>query len=201
VRLLFLTPLLPQDLDLVSRPVTYLAWEVRAVAGQDRVRSAFSTAGRLPEGDDDRAPRPVADDCPAAACVFPLGKVGEKPVTRWLMVAYDDVYPIDYFGRKLPAYWRRGGMEMSELLQTAARQFDDLCNRCQQFDRRLTADLARLGGLRYASLSAIAYRQAFGGHKLAAAADGRPVVGAVFIKALSDAETWKKWAAPAGRAN
>jgi hypothetical protein len=29
----------------------------------------------------------------------------------------------------------------------------------------------------------------------------RPVVGAVFIKALSDAETWKKWARPAGREN
>ena len=34
VTLMFLTPLLPRDLDVFSRPVTYLVWEVRAVDGR-----------------------------------------------------------------------------------------------------------------------------------------------------------------------
>ena len=34
VRLTFTTPLLPHDLDLVSRPVTYLTWEARSIDGQ-----------------------------------------------------------------------------------------------------------------------------------------------------------------------
>ena len=38
------------------------------------------------------------------------------------------------------------------------------------------ADLTRVGGPRYADLCALSYRQAIGGHKLAAAPDGRPML-------------------------
>ena len=34
VTLAFLTPLLPHDLDLMSRPLTYLTWQVRSTDGQ-----------------------------------------------------------------------------------------------------------------------------------------------------------------------
>ena len=44
----------------------------------------------------------------------------------YLMLAYDDVYSIEYLGTKLRPYWRRNGMEAAELLQTAAKQYDDL---------------------------------------------------------------------------
>ena len=78
--------------------------------------------------------------------VFDLGKVGGKPVSRHLMLAYDDVYSIEYFGTKLRPYWRRNGMEAADLLRTAAEQYDELTKRCAAFDDELMADLTRAGG-------------------------------------------------------
>ena len=42
------------------------------------------------------------------------------------MLAYDDEYSIEYLGTKLRPYWRRNGMDMEKLLQTAAKQYAEL---------------------------------------------------------------------------
>src|SRR5580658_4706782 len=41
VTLTFLTPLLPHDLDLMSRPLTYLTWSVRSTDGQPHAVQLF----------------------------------------------------------------------------------------------------------------------------------------------------------------
>src|SRR5215470_179862 len=40
----FLTPALPQDLDILSRPVTYLSWDVRSVDGKSHATSLYFDA-------------------------------------------------------------------------------------------------------------------------------------------------------------
>ena len=40
VTLAFLTPLLPHDLDVMGRPVTYLTWDVRSTDGAHARRAA-----------------------------------------------------------------------------------------------------------------------------------------------------------------
>ena len=92
------------------------------------------------------------------------------------MLVYDDIYSIEYLGTKLRPYWRRNGMDAAAFLETAARQYTDLNQRCQAFDEQLMADMTGVGGAGYARLCALSYRQAIGGHKLAAAADGRPML-------------------------
>jgi len=253
VRLEFISPLLPRDLDLFSRPVAYIAWEVKsidrrehdvalyfdasaalavdkpkqevvwsrpdaaglcvlrigskeqpvlekagddlridwgylyaaapdvdkpsmAIAGRDKTRSGFAAAGRLPDADDPRMPRAVEDDQPVAAFLFNLGAVGSEPASRYLMLAYDDEYSIEYLGEKLRPYWRRNGMDAPELLAAAADQYQLAKAACEAFDRELMADLTAVGGPRYANLCALAYRQAIGAHKLAALPDGRPML-------------------------
>src|SRR5579872_1084592 len=48
VTLTFLTPLLPHDLDLMSRPLTYLTWQVRSTDGQSHsVQILESTSSEL----------------------------------------------------------------------------------------------------------------------------------------------------------
>jgi Domain of unknown function (DUF4965)/Domain of unknown function (DUF5127)/Domain of unknown function (DUF1793)/Domain of unknown function (DUF4964) len=48
VTLTFLTPALPEDLDVLARPLTYLTWEVRSVDGITHVVSIYdSTSGHL----------------------------------------------------------------------------------------------------------------------------------------------------------
>ena len=45
------------------------------------------------------------------AASFDLGQVGAEPVSRQVILAYDDLYSIKYFGGRLRPYWRRGGAE------------------------------------------------------------------------------------------
>lgn len=107
---------------------------------------------------------------------FDLGVVGAEPVMRRVLVAYDDLYSIKYFNTRLRPYWRRAGAEPSDLLRAAERDYSGLMKRCRQFDEQLVADLRRVGGEKYASLCALAYRQTFAGNKLAADANGRPLL-------------------------
>ncbi len=251
--LTFTTPALPEDLDLLSRPVTYLTWEVRATDGRThdvalyfdaaaeiavneprqrvewtrvdvpglrvlkvgsvdqpvlarkgddlridwgylylaapdagqpasdiapapRARRDFATHGALRAHHDEAQPGAVeAGAAPVGAFVFELGAVSAVPVSRWLMLAYDDLYSIQYLRQNLRPYWRRTGWEAADLLQAAAREQESLRQRCAAFDAELMADLTRVGGEPYAKLAALAYRQCFAAGKFVADAHGRPL--------------------------
>ncbi len=90
-------------------------------------------------------PRAVTNEQPVLAFVFDLGQVAAKPVTRQVIVAYDEIYSIKYFGRKLRPYWRRNGETPAGLLQAAEQDYPRLEKRCVDFDRELMADLTRAG--------------------------------------------------------
>ncbi|MDE3165170.1 MAG: DUF4965 domain-containing protein, partial [Acidobacteriota bacterium] len=128
-------------------------------------RAAFDSTGRLPDSDD-LAPRPVL------AAALALGRVASAPVSRYLMLAYDDIWSIEYFNRKERAWWRRNGADAFDLLRDARRDHDSLLQRGIAFDTGLAADLKKEGGAKYADLAILAYRQAFAAHKLVADVDG-----------------------------
>ncbi len=251
LQLTFLTPALPHNLDVLSRPVTYVLWQVRSVDGKKHrvslyldasaewavnttdqrvawsryrldgmdvmrvgteeqpvlqksgdnlridwgylylavpreandktvmashdVRRHFARTGTLPDSDDLRMPRPAHDDWIVLAAALHLGEVGEKPVTRHMLIAYDDLFAIEYFYRKLRPYWRRAGMEVDDLLRQAQRDLPRLKEECERFDAELMSDLRRAGGEEYAVLCALAYRQCLAAHKLVADFDGTPL--------------------------
>ncbi|HEX4351107.1 MAG TPA: DUF5127 domain-containing protein, partial [Verrucomicrobiae bacterium] len=251
VTLSFMTAALPHDLDVFSRPLSYLTWDVRSVDGAkhevslydstsselvvnenreqvdwSRVEAGKLTAlrvgtheqpvlgsagddhrinwgyayaaastkqskaaigadqslldsfvqnGSLPAADDSQMPRAVRDNTPVLAFVFDLGNVGAKAMERQVIVAYDEIYAIKYFGRDLRPYWRRNGMEPAELLQTAAKDYPSLLGRCEKFDRDLMADMTKIGGARYAQICALAYRECMAACGLAADANKQPL--------------------------
>ena len=109
------------------------------------------------------------------AMLVDFGDVGETADTRRAMIAYDDIDGIEYFKRRLPAYWRRDGMTMADLLLKAEAEEPALRKRGEAFDRELTADLERVGGRAYAEIAVLAYRQTLAAHKLVADIDGRPL--------------------------
>jgi hypothetical protein len=251
VTLTFLTPALPDELDVLSRPLTYLTWDVRAVDGKEHAVSvyystsselavyktdekvagarpqidglvalqigtvdqpilqkkgdnmridwgyvytaapgtpqaaigadeactaAFVKSGRLPVSDESGTPRAVNDGQPVEAFVFNFHTVGARTVSRWAMVAYDDIYSINYFGRRLRAYWRKNGARAADLLSAAAKDYPRLVQKCATFDGELMADLARVGGEKYAQIGALSYRQCLAGNKLAADDNGQPLL-------------------------
>ncbi len=251
VTLTFRTPALPDDLDVLARPVTYITWRVRATDGKKHDVSIYdSTSGLLavnnpdqkvnwsreqmgaltalrigtvaqtllkPAGDDTRidwgysyaaapsstqaaigdnrtllqdfvrhglvktnygkrAPRPADDHQPVLAFVFRLVNVSAEAVSRHVLIAYDEIYSIQFLGQRLRPYWRKNGAKPAELLQAAERDYEKLTQRCAAFDREMMADLTRIGGPRYAQECALAYRQALAGCGLAADRNGQPLL-------------------------
>jgi hypothetical protein len=252
VTLTFLTPLLPHDLDLMSRPLTYLTWQVRstdgqthsvqllestsselavenanqavtwarepagdltllrvgtqqqrrlgnpgddtridwgyaytsarsdqsssAIAGMKEILASFTTSGNLPQSDDTRQPRPVNDDQPICAFAFNLGSVSSDPVSRQIMIAYDEIDSILYFGKALQPYWRRNGDGPAQLFQKAAADYAGLVPKCEQFDKELVGDALRVGGDSYAKIISLAYRQAWAGCGIAADSHKQPLL-------------------------
>jgi len=253
IELIFTTPMLPNDIDLMSRPATYLTWNVKSIDGrkhnvviyfhcsseltvnnpdqevvwsrefipglytlkigskdqqilakkgddlridwgwlyaaapaekstrstiaaQDVALKAFAVNGIIPEPDDKLMPRRVNDQTPVAAFVFNLGQVDEKIKSTWMILAYDDIYSIQYFMNNLRPFWRRNGADATDLLKTAAEQYSKLQRRCAEFDNELMKDLRDIGGEQYAQICALSYRQAFAGCKIAADDNGQPLL-------------------------
>lgn len=252
--LTFMTPLLPSDLDTLSRPVTYVTWDVVAVdnashsvkanldihpeiAANDPGQTMKTSAQQFGElvvlgvgtveqpvlqkkGDDLRidwgqlylatahessqcqrtllqadrgewwvtdegspptkaAPKeftPSSDTAQVLTAYLDFGTVTAKPVSRWLMLAYDDEYSIKYFRQNLRPYWRRQGADAAALLRKAAAEYPSLKPRCEEFDAQLMADLRQAGGEQYAQVCALAYRQTFAGNKVVADASGMPLM-------------------------
>ena len=53
---------------------------------------------------------------------FDLGLVGASPVSRHLMIGYDEVYAVKYFGQNLRPYWRRSGATPSDLFPSGGKR-------------------------------------------------------------------------------
>ncbi len=242
--LTFMTPAFPDDIDLLSRPVTYLTYEFRATdGGTHDVQFSFDASGEIAvnlpkqevvwstetvnkltalkigskeqkilgkKGDDlcidwgylyvaaqsagltsatittantSSAPAATASApvAPAqagtvrAALQFNVGKVSNPPVTRWLMLAYDDLYSIQYMKENLRPYWRRNGWEAADLLKFSVKEYQSLMKRSVAFDDQLMTDLRNAGGDKYAQICALAYRQCFAAGKFVADKNGQPM--------------------------
>ncbi len=251
VVLSFLSPLLPENLDVLSRPVTYITWTARSVDGRNRevsvyldaaselavdkptqavvaqrektdglvvlktgsqdqpilgrkgddlridwgyaylaapdaetqgaigpfteITNAFAKTGQLPSTGDLLSPRAANDSLPVIALSLDLGKVGAKPVSRFAMLAYDEIEAIQYFRKNLQPYWRRNGADALTLLKTSAAGYGQLQKASAAFDAALVADLTKAGGKAYAEIGALAYRQALAAHGLVADKNGQPL--------------------------
>ena len=147
-----------------------------AMGGNGALLNRFVAAGALPAQDDARMPRATTDDRPVLAFAFALGSVGAEAVQRQVIVAYDEIFAIKYYGKKLLPYWARNGVKIAELLQTAAKDYAKVSARCEAFDRELMADMTRLGGEKYAKITALAYRECVAANGLAADANRQPLL-------------------------
>jgi len=121
------------------------------------------------------APDSTNADSLVAAAIFSLGDIGNQPVSRWLILAYDDEYSIQYMHKNLRPYWRRNGDDATALLKKSAAEYKSLQARCKKFDAELMADLREAGGEQYSLIAALAYRQCFAAGKFVADANGQPL--------------------------
>jgi len=146
-----------------------------AIGANQALLGDFVQNGTLPAADDTQTPRAANQDTPVLAFVFDLGPVGTTVVERQVIVAYDEIYAIKYFGKNLRPFWRRNGMTPEVLLQTASKDYPVLRERCEAFDRDLVADMTTAGGERYAQICALAYRECAAACGLAADDNKQPL--------------------------
>lgn len=133
------------------------------------LKTRFASQGTLPPG---KTALGAARDFGLAVCIS-AGSVGTSPVQKHLMLAYDDLYSVQYFGKNLRPWWRRTEkMTMPALLQTAETDYTRLKQKSSAFDARLYTTAQQAGGKQYADLCALAYRQSIAAHKMVAGPKG-----------------------------
>ncbi len=107
---------------------------------------------------------------------FSFASAPGKSMESHLILAYDDIYSVQYFGRNLRAWWRRDEkMTAAQMLADAEKAYPALMQKCLAFDEKLYREAKAAGGEQYAQLCELAYRQAIAAHKLVARPDGTPL--------------------------
>lgn len=234
--LTFTSPLLPDNLDLLSRPITYITAKVQSsdgakhnvqlyfgassslatnIAAQE-VKAELYNANNLSilktgtieqpvlkkKGDDLRidwgylyvavpekeAPLQYVSTAREAVNAFSpakykratklegkqlmlntilsYGAVGSTGVEKVLLVGYDDLYSIQYFGQNLKAWWTHKGTTIEQELAQAATDYTTVMAQCDQFNKKLYNETLKAGGEQYAQLCELAYRQSVAAHKV-----------------------------------
>lgn len=190
----FMTPRITDDLDVFSRPVTYVTvrvkgaktWSVRAdISGawatdDDRAEMEWTTntvAGvrDVAVGRREQKPFSVRGDSRRAnwGYVHLVGPVKEETVTRFLL-AYDNLKSVRFFGSELVDWWARDGKAFNAMLAEAVAEASSLEAKCRAFDAKFRRDMERVGGEKYADIADLAWRQSFAACKLVASGDGEP---------------------------
>ena len=155
----------------IGAPTPAIYWALNAPVGSN-VRDNFG----MPHVVRMRVPAQGPGSSLLATFDLKALKVSSQPVSRWLMLAYDDEYSIQYFKKNLRPYWRRNGDDAAALLKKAAAEYESLKKRCEKFDAELMAALTKAGGEKYARLCALAYRQCYAANKVAADDNGQPLM-------------------------
>ncbi len=126
----------------------------------------------LPDAETEDA---VAGGDVVLAVAFKPVSLRSAPVHQWLLLAYDDLYSIEFMQRRLQPYWRRNGLDGQGLVREALDDYESLIAECESFDCELVNDLRGLGGQEYADIACLAYRQCFAAGKFVADANGQPI--------------------------
>jgi len=104
---------------------------------------------------------------PAMSCIENFDDVSSKSSDGFIMIGYDDMKSIQYFGKNLDAWWtNKGTVTMNNALQAASTEHDLVMELCAKFDNKLWKETLKAGGKNYADLCVLAFRQSIAAHKL-----------------------------------
>ncbi len=215
----FMTPLLPDDLRTMTRPVSYMAADyescdgcahdvritvlaseelVMNTRGDDTVVCTEADAGGIPcikmgkehqnvlcrSGDDLRiewgyfclgVPGGEVSHlhCEKEGMTFVRGSAPlSAGQTQLILFAYDDVTSIEYFGEHLRSVWNADGTSIEEAIADACEEYELLETVCRATAEGLYLDAVKCGGVHYAEILSLAFRQVIAAHKCVLDPDG-----------------------------
>ena len=121
----------------------------------------------------DRIPTDFPDEYALASVQEFVLAPGETQAAR-LILAFDDIHSINYFGQNLDPYWKKFFGSTEEMITFAWEQADGIIYDCKEFDRVLLEDAKESGGDVYADLISLAHRQVLSGGKIVSSPEGNP---------------------------
>lgn len=93
-------------------------------------------------------------------------QASSSPVEKRVLLAYDDIYSIQYFGKNLQPWWKKDGGKIEQVLNRAYPDYRIMKTKCDAFDKQLYSDAMNAGGETYAKLCVAGYHQSLAAHKL-----------------------------------
>ncbi len=143
-----------------------------AIGDYFALKEAFKSEGNLHQGTE-RFTALMTESMPVLATTEKLGQIAARPVKGFVMLGYDDIESIQYFGENLKAWWRNGGERtFEEVLADASASHASVMEQCDRWDQKVYNDLLQAGGEKYARISQLAYRQSVAAHKLVKGPEG-----------------------------
>lgn len=103
--------------------------------------------------------------------IIQMGAVN-APKEQLILLGYDDLYSVQFFGQDLKAWWKQSGESIEQVMANAARDHKTILQQCEAFNKKLHADAVAAGGEEYARLCELAYRQSIAAHKLVKSPQG-----------------------------
>ncbi|CAF4874346.1 unnamed protein product [Rotaria sp. Silwood2] len=106
-----------------------------------------------------RLPRAANDDWPGISTILSFDKVDSHPVSRHILLAFDELYSVEYFHRKLKPYWKRNELQIEEVLIKAEVECVLVRKKCHKFNEILRKELSDGDGTKYSKVAELAFRQ------------------------------------------
>ncbi len=144
------------------------------IATANDARDSFVKDGTIGQNDDKNMPRPANKDWPVIACTMNVPGVKAEPIQRVLILAYDDIFSIEYMYHRLRPWWAKEYGSFEAMFAECASSYENILDRCDAFDKELLADARKLGGEQYARLISVAYRHTLASGKVVVGPDGTP---------------------------
>jgi len=127
------------------------------------MESTFVNTGSLPTCSDKVTGQSPANHTTLAYC-HDFGSV--KTDASYMMIGYDEVLDIRYFGKDYPGYWARDGKTITQAFDDFRDNYDRNMRLARQQDQTIYDDGLAVANTQYAELLSSVYRQVMAAHKL-----------------------------------
>lgn len=134
------------------------------------MESTFTTTGALPACADKITNQSPANLTTLAYC-HDFGRV--ETADSYMMIGYDEVLDIRYFGKDYKGYWARDGKTITQAFEEFRDNYDSHMQRARQQDQTIYDDGLASANRQYAELLSGTYRHVLAAHKLFQDNDGR----------------------------
>ncbi len=137
-----------------------------AISEYFEAKKAFIKDGKINDSKNSETVK-MTESMPVLTITEDLGDISKNESNGYIILAFDDIESIQYFGDNLKAWYsQNGSININDALEMATTDYEKVIKSCTDFDNNLWNETLEAGGERYADLCVLAFRQSVAAHKL-----------------------------------